>query len=413
MGFDFSALDAQLATLGEARADVSGLARRRAGELVSLAEVDEVLRALEAGLDLTARFEAEARARPSARRAQRAPRSEEIALPDPRPYEPPRSGELALDGEAPRSGSFSLASGESGARGDAYASSGTEARGSAREQDLDEDTDADFEAEFAALSNPEGRRLATSPRAEAREPAGAREQNDDDGETPLPPARQPDVAAPDESAPPAAEAAPVALEAFDEETEAVLALFDTVAEGPEPARPQQVEARGSAREQNTAAPATPQPPLGSLSDELEPSIAPPPGQRDPDAEFDALFDDASNPSGAPAVSDPEQDSVDDLLRDLGSPRVPRDLAAPPRAEAPATSADDDDPDFEIEVDELVEEDDALLTERPSKPAEVQGSGRGRGGERPPVPPAPSGEKRPSLLGRLFRGPKDPSDRGGA
>ena len=46
MGFDFSAIDAELSTLGPEPAELATLARRFAGELGSLAEVDRALEAL-------------------------------------------------------------------------------------------------------------------------------------------------------------------------------------------------------------------------------------------------------------------------------------------------------------------------------------------------------------------------------
>jgi hypothetical protein len=452
MGFDFSELDAQLAALGEVRDGALDLARRYAGDAAAptaaqeggaqarLDSVDSTLASLGVAVPVQVSARVPAKAHPPtttpvaakpaepkpaaqpakleaapqgpaklepapkapaklepapkapaklepAAQAPAAqpepvaqpvhvgpPRSEEIVLPAPvAERAQPQSGELSLDPPAPRSGSFALDLPADG--------------------DLDEDTDADFEAEFAALSAPQ-------PGPKSVKPA------------PAAPLSAPPSASPPSDPPPA----PLAVEVeVDEETDAVLALFD------------------AAESTSSAAPSDAAPPFKGLSDELEPSVLPSPGSRDPDAEFDALFEEASKPSSVPqSVRDPEQDSVDDLLRDLGAPRVPQDLARAV-ARTPAFSLDDEigDPteiiergaldaspsqrpgaanpfpeqdsdlpssEFEIVMDDVVEDDAEPAPKAPKPPARP----------RPPEPPpGPGGEKRPSFLGRLFKGPKDP------
>lgn len=420
MGLDYSELDAQLTALGAVRSDILQIARRHAGDMGSLSEIDQMLSSLGSGVPLTASpgrsapkkrpapqlvsapaqpaaqtkvtapspdetaspVEPEAAAASPAPERSGPPHSEEIALPDPvqEHDRSPRSGELSLDGPTPRSGSFALDPTPS-------------------EPSLDEAADADFEAEFAALSG------ADTTATKSLNPKSLRPTE------------------PPESEPPEAQAPePVQLVSDeDEETDAVLALFDAIESTP--------EAEAVALEPTPFETPASLSSLGGLSDELEPSIAPPPtGSRDPDAEFDALFDEASSPSSVPSspAPDGDQDSVDDLLRDLGSPRMPQDLAAKATREDPlsfddelddpteifdssafdavagaldkaAPSAPDLEEDLEIEmdIDEVIEDEPPPITSKPPVT--------------PPRPPprtssAPAGaEKRPSFLGRLFGG----------
>jgi|GEM_PF-3741756 len=438
MGFDLSELDAQLAALGGVRADALQIARILAGDTRSLAAVDQALAELGNAVKLAAppavrvgspasqpkpqgtppRAPSPAAAVPQAaakppasvpapapdseppaapvQRGAAPPQSAEIALPEPVQHEAsPRSGELALDAPAPRSGSFAL---------DVPAD----------DTSLDEDTDSDFEAEFAALSGADTQ--AGKPQPD--KPRSIRPQASSRSPKPISIAPKP------VSEPPP----PLSVSADDEETDAVLALFDAAANAPEsPSR----------------APSAPLS-FGGLSAELEPSVAPPASNspRDPDAEFDALFDEASNPSSMPVgpSADSGQDSVDDLLRDLGAPRVPKDLAVsaavrnasrpvddelgedptgifdssvfdaitggPEKSRAKPAQAAPADDDFEIDMDmdELTDDEVQAAPKHKPKPAPPK---------MPPQPPLPPGgvEKRPSFLGRLFGGPgKDPESK---
>lgn len=129
MGSDFSALDAELDTMGVGPAvDALSLAASYAGNLASLSDIDTALGELDAdGAALHQRVAKSAvvevpsfSAGVSGERAtsfvaSRTPQSEEIVLPDPLPRsraelraEADKSGELLLEPGKPRSGSFSL-----------------------------------------------------------------------------------------------------------------------------------------------------------------------------------------------------------------------------------------------------------------------------------------------------------------
>jgi hypothetical protein len=136
MGSDFSALDAELDTVGAGRpvVDALSLAVSYAGNLASLSDIDTALGELDAeGVALRQRVAQIASVevpqfsagvsgeratsfepRPATVGAHR-PQSEEIVLPDPLPRsraelraDADKSGELFLDPRKPRSGSFSL-----------------------------------------------------------------------------------------------------------------------------------------------------------------------------------------------------------------------------------------------------------------------------------------------------------------
>jgi len=125
MPSDFSALDAELDTLGAGTVvDALSLARGYAGTLAAMSDFDASLDELESGsrelgsADLSstphsgAGFDTSFIATRSGERT-RAPESEEIVLPDPmvRERADELSGELALDAGSPRSGSFALEGG--------------------------------------------------------------------------------------------------------------------------------------------------------------------------------------------------------------------------------------------------------------------------------------------------------------
>jgi hypothetical protein len=254
-------------------------------------------------------------------------------------------------------------------------------RGSFALDGFEDEGDADFEAEFAALAAP--LKAAAQPVETKSQPDAAR------------------------AAPPP----PLSLDPEPSAADGPLALFDLPGDVAMTAPPQasgQPERKPSARPESKR--------------DLGPPSERPAAPRDPDAEFDALFADATSPSGVPATPTVEagedEDSVDDLLRDLSSPRLPLDLAAEagladalesdlegvePAQAGAAQKRDADNPfpteeelassEFEIVMDEDEEDDSASATGKPP-PA---------GKPRPPQPP-PAPEKRPSFLGRLF-GPK--------
>ena len=361
MGFDFSAIDAELSTLGPEPAELATLARRFAGELGSLADVDRALEALGVAVELPP-----APARPALRLeyvptpAERdaplelqvdddelgasvdaaltpmlsidppanvggpSPQSGEIPLPEPvrRAVEQePISGELSLDAEAPTSGSFELPS------------------------------------ETPAVSQP---------------------------------------SAPLHSDYPALSVDAVAED--DEDADALFASFQSAPPATTPA--------GGAR-------------LKGLSD-LPPGGEKPESwsgsSRDPDAEFDAIFSDATSPSGLPtrgfAFSDDESPSAEDLLTGLEAPMAPgvEPLEAEDSTEIidsrtlgsiTANAKSEDNPfrdeeefgstDFEIVMEE-------------------EGEAPGKDAKKTPPPPLPNkpadpNDKRPSFLGRIF-GRKD-------
>jgi hypothetical protein len=166
-----------------------------------------------------------------------------------------------------------------------------------------------------------------------------------------------------------------------------------------------------------------------LADDHElPTPRPSPfGERDPDAEFDALFDEATSPSGIPTRGfDDDSPSADDLLRGLGAPKLPSADLGVSEHEAEAAMSElfeiDEgdqtdildsrsvfgggsstvaDPfpaeeelgssEFEIVLDETGEAKDIIRSDRPPPPD--------------PSRPQSTSEKRPSFLGRLF-GKKD-------
>ncbi len=414
MQLDPSAIDAQLAALGEPHPNAVQLARTYAGISGSLGEVDQALEALFVLLAREpARFEARspgivqppkadaslgcrvAPAKPSSRpqeaytdadEAQTAlhrgpPESSEIALPA--PVAPARSelsqsGEIPLAPAAPQSGAFTLADPDGADR-------------------LDEDGDADFEAEFAALSNVD--HSGTLPRP-VPQPAPNAQASDHAASEASQVSRAGDPASP------AAAALPDNDD--DDETNAVLSLFDAM-DGSEstPASP---------IEPTALAPSSPAP-----RPSVRASSSQGPCARDPDAEFDALFDEASSPSGLPPSPEADADSVDDLLRDLGSPAVPTGLgpkpsaphqsdadlddpteifdmrsldSMPPSVEARAAIFPDDDEipssEFEIVIDDLTDADDVT---------EALADGANKPTSKPPKLP----EARQGILGRLFKG----------
>lgn len=129
MGSDFSALDAELDTMGVGPAvDALSLAVSYAGNLAALSDIDTALGELDAdGAALHQRVAKSAVVevpgfsagvsgeRATSFAASRTPQSEEIVLPDPLPRsraelraEADKSGELLLEPGKPRSGSFSL-----------------------------------------------------------------------------------------------------------------------------------------------------------------------------------------------------------------------------------------------------------------------------------------------------------------
>jgi hypothetical protein len=370
MGFDFSAIDAELSTLGSEPAELATLARRFAGELGTLADVDRALDALGVAAELPA---APARAPlrleyvqsaaerdaplelsvegdeldasvdaaltpmlsvdPPANVGGRAPQSGEIPLIEPvrrASAQDPVSGELALDGEAPTSGSFELPEESPPARSGAS----IPAAGSAKHSD------------YPVLS----------------------------------------------------------VDALDDDDPDTDDLFGSFQSAPPATTPS-----GGAR-------------LKGLSD-LPPGGEKPEtwtgSSRDPDAEFDAIFSDATSPSGLPtrgfAFGDDDSPSAEDLLSGLEAPPAPgaeQPLEAEDRTEImhsstlgniTANAKSEDNPfrdeeefgstDFEIVMDDEGEA-------APKDPKKTP----------PPPLPKPSSssdpnEKRPSFLGRIF-GRKD-------
>lgn len=416
MGYDFSELDAELAALGNVPANVAELARSFAGVELSLAAVDRALEALGAQVSVPVSVPP-VRPAPSAEDSSDAlTRSGEIALPDPVPTnEAPDSGELALDAPSPRSGSYALS-------------------------DIDDDSDDDFEAEFAALAAPDA--LLSPPRTSSAPPASGAE------EAPAPAEASPPAALREEEPREAVAREAEPFEPFPHEEEA---HDEEAREVAEPASSDEHGANGAALSEDE----DPEPLLAlfdaDLPEDTEVSAAVPLAHlvepaaprstalRDPDAEFDALFEEATSPSAIPpgpeALED-EGDNVDDLLRDLTSQPAPPPTSEPPKAAqstaaAPASSSplqaealfDDEDLDdpthvvdraalgslrqpleqsdnpfpaeeelpsaeFEILIDE--DEDEVAKTVPPRSP--------------PPPPPPSGADKRPSFLGRLF-GPK--------
>jgi hypothetical protein len=156
-----------------------------------------------------------------------------------------------------------------------------------------------------------------------------------------------------------------------------------------------------------------------------PSARPSLGARDPDAEFDSLFEEATSPSGVPTRSlEDDGLSVDDLLSGLSShkPAASAEMSESDSALEALFGIDDAesteivetrtvfgetdlpnlDPfpaeeelgssEFEIVLDEAGEAKDIVRSDRP-------------GPRKSPLPPATVEDKRPSFLGRLF-GKKD-------
>jgi hypothetical protein len=396
MGFDFVEPDTALSALGQVPDNAAELARTYAGTLGSLREVDVLLAELAQGVAVT--FRAAARpapkppaqaptlkAPPSATHTQAlearpaappaAPSLQESAVgaakPTASPKSAPQSEEIALSepisaerpstGEAPRSGSYAL-------------------------EGFEDEGDADFEAEFAALAAP----LARPEKA----PASARGAADRaDAEPNVGTALDP-VSGPLE-------------EALDNAPLALVDLPDPVPLAPLAAAPARQEA--SSRPSKAAA---------AQGLRTEPSAA-----RDPDAEFDALFADATSPSSVPLASalesEAQEDSVDDLLRDLGSPRVPQELSSPDAEFAAALGDDLEAESHTLEsgaaAEPLTQSDNPFPTEEELASSEFeivldddapqQATDKPAPKARPPQPPPPAaGDKRPSFLGRLF-GPK--------
>jgi hypothetical protein len=381
MGFDFSALDAELAALGTEPADVLQLAAHFAGSLSSLADADRALSELDQGiavarpaaprLELTrlpepetdhvplelsdeelTTHEVDAPPMPLAGEPRllelsgHRPESGEMALPEPvkRPPEDPISGELALvDSEPPTSGSFALPAND----------------GRAAEEDLSPVFTSDLPS------------IPAQPRSERPPPAASGGVHT-------------------YSEGPELHVGDLSAEDDDPDTQAVFAAFD----GPPSPAPS-----GETR-------------LKGLSD----LPAAPPG-RDPDAEFDAIFSDATSPSGLPTRGygggDEEAPSAEELLTGLETsmsdgepePEDHTEVMTLGTLGAAIPIVKDDNPfddelgssEFEIVLDEGAPEEAAPAA--PGKPPKRS----------PPPPLPPSGstslDKRPSFLGRLF-GRKD-------
>jgi hypothetical protein len=370
MGFDFSAIDAELSTLGREPAELTTLARQYAGELGTLAEVDRALEALGVAVELPppavrsvprveftpapverdlplelnveddeldasvdAALTPMASMEPPANVGGRTPKSGEIPLPEPVRRSPaqdadPISGELALSPDEPTSGSFEL------------------------------------------------------PEAAPPEPVVTQEASgsDEDDEPEL------------------------SVATLDDEDDELFASFQSVAPATTPS--------GGAR-------------LKGLSDlpaggaeKPEPWTG---ASRDPDAEFDAIFSDATSPSGLPTrgfafSDDDESPSADELLTGLEAPSPAKPSSddalesedhteiIDSRTLGSITSqakADDDNP-FRDEEEfgstdfEIVMDDEAEAPQKGKTPP-------------PPLPKAQANQdpndKRPSFLGRIF-GRKD-------
>src|SRR5690606_12007846 len=210
-------------------------------------------------------------------------RSGEIALPDPVPPRAPDSTELSLDAQSPRSGSYALS-------------------------DIDDDSDADFEAEFAALASPEALRASSHP-PEAPHRESSLELEEGPAAESLSARRH--AEAPGDAARPEARPEPSSVELYEDEDdpEPLLALFDA-------------DDR-DATEVSAAAP---------LAHLAQPARTRSTAARDPDAEFDALYDEATSPSAIPPEAqalEPDGDTADDLLRDLDSQAPPAPLPSEP------------------------------------------------------------------------------------
>jgi hypothetical protein len=400
MGFDFSALDAELAALGAEPAEVLQLAARYLPEFgapMDLAAADRALAELgqlpdlsrlsrprleltrlpepeldEAPLELaddeldisldagSARVDGDDLPTPPPPRPQgksfppaapeprilevggRQPESGEMALPEPVKRAPndPVSGELTLvESEPPTSGSFALP-----------ANDGHDAH----------DEEPVFTADVAPSTPPRSERPVhlTGVRTYSEGPELSVDALSDEDEDP--------------------------------DTQAVFAAFDQPPSPPAPS--------GETR-------------LKGLSD-LPAALSAVEG-RDPDAEFDAIFSDATSPSGIPtrgfSLGDDDNPSAEELLTGLETPLSPDPLEAEDHTEVMTLGAvntaikdgnafrDEQEigsSEFEIVLDEGEPVDVKPVTPKRSPP--------------PPVPP-PSGstnlDKRPSFLGRLF-GRKD-------
>jgi hypothetical protein len=389
MGFDFSALDAELAALGTEPADVLQLAAQFAGSLTSLADADQALSELEQGvavfraaprLELTrlpepepdhaplelaeeeltpddAREPAPSIPPPNEPRlievSGHRPESGEMALPEPvkRPPEDPISGELALvDSEPPTSGSFALPA-----------------------NDAEEDLSPVFTSDLP--SSP------LQPRSER--PLHQSGAPGPSGSTPMANVRT-------YSEGPELHVGELSDEDDDPDTAAVFAAFDEAPNG---------APSGETR-------------LKGLSD-----LPSAPEGRDPDAEFDAIFSDATSPSGLPTrgfgLGDEEAPSAEELLTGLETvmshgepePEDQTEVMTLGTIGAAIPIVKDDNPfddelgssEFEIVLDEGT----------PEEPAEAAPSKPPKRSPPPPLPPSGSTslDKRPSFLGRLF-GRKD-------
>ncbi len=412
MQFDPSAIDAQLTALGAPHPNALQLARSYVGTLPSLGEVDQALDALlsaSPGVVLPQvapakpKSLAPAAVAPAANPESLAPAALDLSSVL-EPEEEPAL-ELAADAEEPSTGLRpglptsedaelkTTAAAEAAAPreslpapAESVPSSGSFNLGDAADG-LEEDGDADFEAEFAALSNVDHSGALPRP---VSEPAPAAQA-------------EPAQAEPAEAAP-----AALAIEEDDPEADAVLSLFDAMDDVPEESSASPIDHDALFK---SAAPVSPS---------KRPSLRV--EERDPDAEFDALFDEASQPTNLPPTAATDEGSMDDLLRDLGAPAMPQGLAPkhdsqfpadgelddpteifdmrsldsmPPSQEAKPAFPDDHElpsTDFEIVLDDDLSEEDVAGAASESSP--------------PPSPSKPPKlPERPSLLGRLFKGGK--------
>ncbi len=326
MGLDLSGTDAELDALGEVPRDLDAWSAEQARELRTLSEIDAALTALAAGVvEPSAAPRLHQRSAPQ-RLEQLRPKSGEIDLGEPvQRRRTAESSELTLlDSDRPRSGSFEL-------------------------PDQDLRTERNTPDVFASPKR------ASQPKAE---PLSLR---------------------PPDGMPPQVELTPLALDAFDSDSDdneerKLIALF--------------------------------------TDEQVEPDTVASMEARDPDAEFDALFDEATHPSGIPTSnaleSDDEASNADDLLSGLSAPAIRESDAltsalfsdiepgdATQLADSNTLAAQFDpfpseeelgSSEFEIVLDEDGEAKDLV----PSHPPDESHQG---------------GDKRPSFLGRLF-GRKD-------
>jgi hypothetical protein len=429
MQFDFSALDAELESLGRPPDDALALARRYAphelgadprakGSSLTLDDVDRTLAALAEDNGELGLAPAPAWSAPELRVERRVPSLESEAPPPPRRRTPIPAPLEAAPSPVP----------------------------------------APLEAAPQPLEHQPPALAEAPPAPESLPPAAASQ----------PPAAPESVPPPPESVPPPAQARPAALTQSQE-----IVLPDPIArdelstesgelrldgDGPSSGSfelPEtSTEPRISAAEPAPPAQAaggSPLLPFDDIQDALEGSqpimldSARASGRgtfsdRDPDAEFDALLSEATDPRGIPtglrAGASGEVDT-DDLLRGLEGDELADDevspedlaaadadepheadlltrslfedageateitdratLAAPPRAVQAAEAEADDEASLDDELDAgdleiVMEEEDETATLAP--PAAQLSKG-------PPPPPPPGGDKRPSLLGRLF------------